>query len=79
MRLYVDYTNWKGKREWREIELLPNGGSYVAFSNYSEASDDGKINVVYRTYVLHVAMVDRGGARRTLKLANIHGFKVEEA
>ena len=64
MRLFVDYTNWKGHRAWREI--IP------------QSIDVGRVPIgeaAYEyTFVLHVAMIDKDGARRTLRLDHILGF-----
>lgn len=62
-KLWVDYTNWKGRRAWREIGPIeaPKWELYV---------DEGW------TWTLHVWMMDKGGARRTLRLDHIHGFHI---
>lgn len=72
MKLSVDYTNYKGKREWREIIPIniEVGGYHTDFENGKNTSET--------TFLLNVHMLDRDGARRSLKMANIHGFKIEE-
>lgn len=65
MRLLVDYTNWNGRRAWREIE--PWNGEFK-IEQAREGSPHGG------HWVMHVAMVDKGGARRSLQLTNIHRF-----
>lgn len=74
MRLFVDYTNWKGKREWREIEPEFDR-EYLRIEQGVHHHYDEDISE--ETLVIHCRMVDRGGARRTLKLTDIHGFKIE--
>ena len=80
MKLFVDYTNWHGKRAWREIKRWPQP------SNCNElATELGTIELAHipidsgfeMTYIIHVSMVDKGGARRTLRLDHIHGFRTE--
>jgi hypothetical protein len=73
MQLFVDYTNWHGKREWREIAQFEQGQP-LKIEPGTYHHEDGSSEW---TLVMHVRMVDRGLARRTLKVANIHGFRVE--
>ena len=73
-KLFVDYTNWHGKRAWREIE--PEQGVdkiQITFDRVPVGTEGFE-----HTFVINVSMVDRGGARRTLRLDHIHGFKVEQ-
>jgi hypothetical protein len=74
MKLFVDYTNWKGIREWREIdpETLNDKAFKILLDKYP--LEDGSF---ITTYIMHVSMVDRGNARRTLRVDHIHGFRTE--
>jgi hypothetical protein len=82
MRLFVDYTNWKGRRAWREIKREFNN-SWPPEWDFLAIIQPGKAPVgvfdTEITFVIHVAMVDKGGARRTLRLDRIHGFSTDPA
>lgn len=65
MKLWVDYTNWRGIRAWREISIIK--GPYLG--PYHE---EGQQPIT--TWVMDVAMADRDAMRRTLRLDHIHGF-----
>lgn len=69
MKLWVDYTNWRGVRAWRQIHVLsiPRVGTY---NTETEA---------IQTWVMDVAMADRDGMRRTLRLDHAHGFHVGDS
>ena len=76
MKLFVDYTNWKGVREWREID--PEFGEpafHITFDKYPLEGDEKGSYVM--THVMHVLMRDRNGAHRTLRVDHIHGFRTE--
>jgi hypothetical protein len=70
MKLFVDYMNWKGIRNWREIVVTSPiyEGLYCEFNNH---------DVLINTKVMDVLMADRGLARRTLRVDHIYGFRVE--
>lgn len=72
-KLFVDYTNWHGKRAWREIK--PEVGENtirVTFDKVPVGTEGSEY-----TFVINVSMPDRANARRTLRLDHIHGFKVQ--
>lgn len=74
MKVLFDYTNWKGVREWREVRPWMSDVFLVGIGDYN--LPDGYIECNVK--VIHVAMMDRDGARRTLKFDKIHAIKIEE-
>ena len=68
-RLFVDYTNPRGERAWREIRPDPLTGKQEI--SWWERHPDGGYDP---TGVLNVFMVDRN-ARRSLRVDGIHGFR----
>ena len=77
MKLFVDYTNWKGVREWREI--VPERGATdirITFDKVPVGTDPLAIRYEH-TFVINVSMPDRDNARRTLRVDHIHGFRTE--
>lgn len=79
MKLFVDYTNHNDIREWREIEPCPMDGEFLTIK--AGLYPRGKPEEPKRlesTFVLNVSMKDRRGARRTLRVDQIHGFRVED-
>ena len=73
MKLWVDYTNHRGERAWREITDVSR--PYVTLYPPHEATSDKPVMTIRRvmTLCIDVMMVDRD-ARRTLKMASIKGF-----
>ena len=76
MKLWVDYTNHRGERAWREITDVSR--PYVTLYPPHEATSAEMAMFIKRTMTLclDVKMVDRD-ARRTLKMSSIKGFRDE--
>lgn len=74
--IWVDYTNWHGKRAWRKVVPLAAPFGNPQRSPYPADGPDKPF--VPDVWVIQVRMVDRKMAVRSLRMTSIHGFYVGE-